>query len=63
MNGKTKGEVEIHQIDLKNSQMDLKSKKMQYNALARVNRSEAKKPNASISQDELNSLFPFESYE
>ena len=62
MDEKTKCEVEKHQIDLKNSQMDLKSKKMQYNALAIVNCSEAKKSNPSISQDELNSLFSFESY-
>ena len=56
MDGKTKREVEMHQ-------MDLKSKKMQYNALAMVNRSEAKKLNPSISQNKLNSLFLFESYE
>ena len=63
MDGKTKRGVEMHQIDLKNSQMVFKSKKMQYNALEMVNRSEAKKSNPSISQDKLNSLFPFESYE
>ena len=39
MNGKTKREVEKHQLDLKNSQMNLKSKKMEYNPLVMVNRS------------------------
>ena len=63
MDRKTKREVEMHHIDLMNSQMDLKSKKIQCNALAMVNHSEAKESNPSISQDELNSLFPFESYE
>ena len=63
MDGKPKREVEMHQIDLKNSQMDLKSKKMQYNVLAMVNQSKAKKSNPSISQDELNSLLPFKTYE
>ena len=56
MDGKTKREVEMHE-------MDMKSKKMQYNALAMVNRSEAKKSNPSISEDKLNSLFLFQSYE
>ena len=62
MDAKTKREDEMHRIDLKNSQMALKSKKMQHNALAMVNRREEKKANPSISEDELNSLFPLEPY-